>query len=240
MVALLRPALGRKAASGLVAELRRALEETSALRDDDVLAATLSGIADGDPELFVEAAEFAARLSSHDRRPRPEKVLERAVRILRPLPPALSVVLARDYSTPELEAGLGRCYRRAQSALEQAQRTRADADFHEWRKRVKELRYAVELLSSSGSRPLKARDKALGDLARDLGEATDLAVLCAQLGAEEAPDAVPAATAGAGTRLRARARDLQRQRADELLARGAPLFTQSPRVFALEVLAERG
>ena len=240
MIALLRPALGRKAATGLAAELRRSLEETSALRDDDVLTATLSGITDDDPELFVEAAEFAARLSARGPRPRPEKVLERAVSILRPLPAALSVVLPHDYSTPSLEAGLGRCYRRAQAALEVARTTRTETDFHEWRKRLKELRYAVELLASSGSRPLRAREKTLADLARALGEATDLAVLCGQLREDEAPEAVPADSAGAEPRLLSRARQLLQRKADELLDRGAPLFTQAPRTFALEVLAERG
>jgi CHAD domain-containing protein len=239
VVALLQPALGQKTAAGLVAELRRALAETSALRDDDVLAATLTRIAGDDPELFVEAAHFTAALSAGAPRHRPE-TLARAVPILRPLLPALTVVLPRRYSTPDLEKGLSRCYRRAQRTLEQARRTGEDADFHEWRKRLKELRYVVELLASTGSRPLKAREKVFGDLARDLGEATDLAVLCGRLEAPGAADTVSPEGGSPGSRLLERARLLQRDRVQALLARGAPLFTQAPGAFALEILAERG
>lgn len=230
VVALLRPALGRKATDGLVEELRHALRETSALRDDDVLAATLSGVAGDDPALFVEAAELAARMGDHaGRRPVPEEVLKGTLPILRRLAPTLEVVLPRGYSTPDLEQGLARTYRRMHQTLERAVHSKDDADFHQWRKRVKELRYQLELLASIGSPQLKAREKVLGELARELGEVTDLAVMCRRVQGEH----------GEG-RLLERARALLRERADLLLERGRVGFTQAPGTFALEVLAERG
>jgi CHAD domain-containing protein len=235
VLALLRPSLGRTATRGMTEELRRAFRDTGLLRDRDVLVRTLSGLAGDDPVLFVEAAEFAARLSEGPDRPAPAEVLKGAAPIVKPLPAALEVTMPREYSTPDLERGLTRSFRRTRQALARAVETRADADFHEWRKRVKELRYQVELLASSGSRMLKRREKALGELARELGSVTDISVLCRELEAlaQPAPD-------GHGAKLLERGRQLVRQRSDELLTRGAELFAEEPRAFALRVLAERG
>jgi len=235
VLALLRPSLGRTATRGMTEELRRAFRDTGLLRDRDVLFATLSGLAGEDPVLFVEAAEFAARLSEGPDRPAPAKTLRGAAAILKAVPSALEVTLPRDYSTPDLERGLTRTFRRTRQSLARAVETKSDVDFHEWRKRVKELRYQVELLASSGSRALKRREKALGELARELGGITDLSVLCRELEAliQPAPD-------GQGPKLLAKGRELVRHRSDEMLSRGAELFADSPRDFALRILAERG
>ena len=234
LLALLKPSLGVTATRGITEELKRAFQDTGLLRDRDVLVATLSGLAD-DPVLFVEAAEFAARLSDGLERPAPATTLRGAAPILKPLAAALEVTLPRNYSTPDLERGLTRTYRRTRQALERAVETKADADFHEWRKRVKDLRYQVEMLASSGSRLLKRREKALGELARDLGAVTDLSVLCRKLAT-----LTPPSPDGQGPKLLEKGRGLVRQRADELLSRGAELLADAPRDYALKVLAERG
>ena len=234
LLALLRPSLGGTATRGITEELKRAFHDTGLLRDRDVLVATLSGLAD-DPVLFVEAAEFAARLSEGPDRPPSAQTLQGAAPILKPLPAALEVTLPRDYSTPDLERGLTRTYRRTRQALERAVETKTDADFHEWRKRLKDLRYQIELLASSGSRVLKSREKALGELARDLGAVTDLSVLC-----REIETLSPPPLDGQRPKLLEKGRELVRQRADTLLARGTELFGDSPRDYALKVLAERG
>jgi CHAD domain-containing protein len=235
VVALLRPALGGGAARGMVAHLRTAFGETSALRDDHVLFATLNGIAGDDAALFVEAAEFAARAAHAKDAPNPAKVLRRAAVSLKPLPAALEVVLPLDFSTPDLERGLARSYRRTRQALERALESRDEADFHEWRKREKELRYQLELLASGGSKPLKRREKALGDLAQELGAVTDLNVLRRELEASAGPG-----EPGGSERLVERARAIAREKAEVLLTRGSELFADNPHDFALKVLAERG
>ena len=235
VVALLRPALGRTAARGLTEELRRAFRETGDLRDGDVLTATLAGLSGEDPELFVEAAEIAARLGAKPLKAGPDSVLKKAIPILRRLPAALEVTLPREYSTPDLEEGVARGYQRAQRAWVEACKSRTDEDFHEWRKRVKELRYQLELLASTGSPSLKTREKPLGAFARELGEVTDLSMLCCEIEALEEP-----AGPRVGERLLERARALVRERSDALLSRGDAFFSESPRAFALKVLAERG
>ena len=235
VVALLRPALGRTAADGLAEELRQAFRDTGDLRDSDVLTATLAAVSGDDPELFVEAAEVAARLGANPKSADSGKIVRKALPILRRLPAALEVILPREYSTPDLEGGLTRSYRRSHRAWIQARDSRTDADFHEWRKRAKELRYQVELLASTGSPSLKAREKALGALARELGEVTDMSMLCRQI-------ETLAAEGGSGiaSRLLARGRALVRERSDALLSRGGEFFSEPPRAFALKVLAERG
>ena len=235
VIALLRPALGRTAARGLAEELQRAFRDTGDLRDGDVLTATLAAVSGDDPELFVEAAEVAARLGANPKSADPGKVVRKALPILRRLPAALEVILPREYSTPDLERGLTRSYRRSQRAWTQAEQSRTDSDFHEWRKRVKELRYQVELLASTGSPSLKAREKALGVLARELGEVTDMSMLCRQIEALAADGG-----SGIASRLLERGRALVRERSDGLLSRGGEFFSEPPRAFALKVLAERG
>lgn len=235
VIALLRPALGRTATRGLAEELQRAFRDTGDLRDGDVLTATLAAVSGDDPELFVEAAEVAARLGANPKSADPGKVVRKALPILRRLPAALEVILPREYSTPDLERGLTRSYRRSQRAWTQAEQSRTDSDFHEWRKRVKELRYQVELLASTGSPSLKAREKALGALARELGEATDISMLCRQIEALAADGG-----SGIASRLLERGRALVRERSDGLLSRGGEFFAEPPRAFALKVLAERG
>ncbi len=235
VIALLRPALGRTAARGLAEELQRAFRDTGDLRDGDVLTATLAAVSGDDPELFVEAAEVAARLGANPKSEDPGKVVRKALPILRRLPAALEVILPREYSTPDLERGLTRSYRRSQRAWMQAGQGRTDAEFHEWRKRFKELRYQIELLASTGSPSLKAREKALGAMARELGEVTDLSMLCRRI--EGLADD---GGSGIASRLLERARALVRTRSDELLSRGGEFFSEPPRAFALKVLGERG
>ena len=235
IVALLRPTLGRSAARGIAERLRGAFRETSVLRDNDVLFATMNGLAGEDPALLAEAAELAARIGDEKDAPASVEVLRRSALHLAALPAALDVLLPPDFSTSDLEAGLARSYRRTRQALERAVETRDDADFHAWRKREKELRYQVELLASGGSNPLKRREKALGELARELGEVTDLMVLRRKLEALAGPG-----EPGQDRPLIEKARGVARQRADDLLSREPTLFGETPRAFARQVLAERG
>lgn len=233
VVALLRPALGKKAAGSFTRELRRAFAETGALRDADVLLASLKLVESDDPAL----SEIEAALEREGRSDGAEaaRALEKGSDILKPLSDSLRVVLPESYSMDDLDRGLTRSDRRVHGTLERAIETRTDADFHEWRKRVKELRYQLEMLASSGSAALKKREKRLSELAEDLGETTDLilleAALARRIGRGDIPDA-PALTGALHSAIAERSR--------ELLARGRETFSDSPGDFARQVLAERG
>lgn len=233
VVSLLRPALGTKAARSFSRELRRAFAETGALRDADVLLASLKLVPSDDPAL----PEIEAQLRREGRSDGDDAVraLAKGSEILKPLPDSLRVVLPETFSMDDLDRGLTRSARRVKATLERAIETRTDADFHEWRKRVKELRYQVEMLASSGSPALKKREKKLDALAEELGEATDLILLESALGRRASRGEIPDAPALTGA-IHSSIADRSRQ----LLARGREMFAESPGDFAREVLAERG
>jgi CHAD domain-containing protein len=233
LVSLLRPALGPTATHGLVGELRSAFQATGVLRDADILIATLSTVVSDDAvrPVFERALE---QEQSRDGS-RAAEALAAGNRILRPLPDVLRVTLPQAFSMDDLARGLARSCRRVRSTLARAATTGSNVDFHEWRKRVKELRYQIELLASSGSAELKRREKALAALAEELGKVTDLIVLKAALAEREKSGAIPEAPALAKAIQAAIA-----ARSRELTERGRGFFTESPGVFARQVLAERG
>jgi CHAD domain-containing protein len=76
-----------------------------------------------------------------------------------------------------LDRGMARVYRRGRRAMRSADRVPTEAVFHEWRKRVKYLRYQVEALSLLWPNVLGALEASLGELADVLGDEHDLAVL---------------------------------------------------------------
>jgi CHAD domain-containing protein len=145
------------------------------------------------------------------------------------------VVLPELFSTGDLERGLARSERRVRRALARALETQTEEDFHEWRKRVKELRYQIELLAAGSGKELKAREKELGNLAEELGQVTDVIVLRRELERLQAEESIPASPEWL-----ALLRDLVRKRVEDLLSRGDKLFADAPRRFARRVLAERG
>ena len=233
VVALLRPALGGKAAAGISRELRRAFAETGTLRDSDVLLATLRRV-DGDDPARSEIEDSLGRDGAQDST-KAVRALEDGREILRPLPEALRVVLPESFSMEDLDRGLTRSARRVQETLARAGETGTDADFHEWRKRVKELRYQVEMLASAGSAAIKKREKRLSELAEDLGETTDLILLEAALKRRAAAGEIPEAPALTGAIHSSIAESTQ-----ALIGRGREVFGDSPAAYARQLLAERG
>ena len=166
---------------------------------------------------------------------RAAEALAAGSRVLRPLPDVFRVTLPQTFSMDDLARGLARSCRRVRATLERAAETGASAEFHEWRKRVKELRYQIELLASTGSAELKRREKALAALAEELGKVTDLIVLQTALVERQSSGAVPQAPA-----LAEAIRSTIDARARELTRRGVGFFTEAPADFARAVLAERG
>jgi CHAD domain-containing protein len=89
-----------------------------------------------------------------------------------------------DLGFDDLAPGFRRAYRRGRKAMRALDHASSDEGFHEWRKRVKDHRYHLELLRDLWPAQMKARRgevKALGEL---LGDEHDLTVLRATLSAE--------------------------------------------------------
>ncbi len=236
LVALLSPRLGKAGARGLKRHVQTAFRATNALRDADVLLATLRSVPTAaEDDLARHAIEVAFELEQGRTRRETSETMAVGLRSLVPLPAALEVTLDPAFSAHDLERGLARSRLRERRARERARQTRSDEDLHEWRKRVKELRYQIELLASTGSGEIKKREKALAELAQTLGGVTDLIVLAREIAAREKEGTVPPAPA-----LLARIRDLAAERSRKILDVGSRLFEGDPKLFARQVIGERG
>lgn len=146
-----------------------------------------------------------------------------------------------------IEADLERVYRQGRARYRRAARGRGERTLalHMWRKRVKDLRYAAEMIEREEQPPplhrLATRADALGEL---LGEEHDLAVLAERLraGADAGEGIDTEATlwrTGRGTRLallQAIARRRRKLRR-EGLRKGERLYAEKPRAFMRRVRA---
>jgi CHAD domain-containing protein len=101
------------------------------------------------------------------------------------------IVHASDFAA--VGDGLARSYADGRDAMQAAIGSSDAADWHEWRKRVKDHWYHVRLLRSVWKPVMKAREQELETLSDLLGEDHDLAVLDVSIARLGAPDAEAAA-----------------------------------------------
>jgi len=80
-------------------------------------------------------------------------------------------------SFSSIDRGIERVYRRGRRAMRSARRVPAEVTFHEWRRRVKYLRYQTEALNLLWPNMLGSVEASLGELADVLGDEHDLSVL---------------------------------------------------------------
>lgn len=147
--------------------LRDVVRATSVLRDRDVLLDNLAALPDTGCDLAPLRAAIEHARSGDD----PAPILAAGTEVLAGVP-------ARWALDPKLSLGdLRRClaaaYTRARKARTEASRTRHDDDVHRWRKRVKELRYQLELLGGKRQGPSHELHASLVNQATQLGEVTD-------------------------------------------------------------------
>jgi CHAD domain-containing protein len=145
-----------------------------------------------------------------------------------------------------VEADLKRVYRQGRARHRRVARGKGDRTIatHEWRKRVKDLRYAAEMLDSRGGgrasdarlRRLARRADELGEL---LGEEHDLAVFAERLRAGARHDQHDAWRTGRGARKQLLALIAERRRAlrKRALRQGKRLYAEQPRRFTRGVRA---
>jgi CHAD domain-containing protein len=125
-----------------------------------------------------------------------------------------------------LRPGLRRAYARARKAFRAARKQRTDATLHEWRKRSKDLWYALRLVRRSWPAVLSATAAEAHELSDRLGDDHDLAVLVGDL--DEAGARLTAEQREGLTKLVARRRaELQ----DEAFAHGERLLAEKPKRF---------
>lgn len=163
-------------------QLRELVKRTSGLRDLDVLDATLLALPEANKPKETRDREAILALI-HDAKSKRQAIdipalLQDDTDILQTMRFDLTQALPDDYGWPQLGQGMAATYKRAKRALNEAKHSADDDDIHDWRKRVKELRYQLELLSSRLDHAhIQGLHDRMDKLAEALGEVTDLIVL---------------------------------------------------------------
>jgi CHAD domain-containing protein len=262
IVRLLEGELGAETCAREQATLRAAAEHLAGARDAEVMLDTLDALLAERPRK-LGGRKGVARLRRHlvnerdeaERRmlaPRNRMLVADELRLFRAR--ALAWELAPRPGIGAIEEGLHRIYRQGRKRKRRAGRSRGGRmrTMHQWRKRVKDLRYAAETLRRAEPAPgplsrlpgkrrkrisaearwvrrLAGRADELGEL---LGEEHDLAVFGAWL-AEHGK----AAGAPRATRRRLRNRIVRRRRKlrRRALRDGRRLYSRKPRAFLRRV-----
>jgi CHAD domain-containing protein len=190
LLRLLRPRLRESVYRRENIALRQIAGRLAGARDAEVMLATLDALIARHPRRLRGRGirRLRKKLRAERRRARrrvgDERTRALALTELRALRARLAAMeIDPDHGVRTFDPGLRRCYRqgraRRRKALK-AGRRRRDAAMHDWRKRVKDLRYAAELmqrrdreLALNGSRPHKQPRR----LARIAGQADDLGEL---------------------------------------------------------------
>jgi CHAD domain-containing protein len=245
---LLRDELGEQEFSRVNASLRSAGRRLAGARDADVRLATLRELIERHPHALARSRGPSERNGpGREGIRRLEEQLQREC--LRNSQPsdidkvladiaAMRDQLARwslvDIDFATLSPGLRRVYREGRHRYARCAREhgRNEQDVHDWRKRVKSLYYALDMLGAKkakGARRATRRADRLGDL---LGREHDLWMLCAYV--EEHPEAFGTDTAAKAELLRRieQRRLRLRKRAVSL---GTRLFKRKPGKFTRRI-----
>src|SRR5271165_2586932 len=212
LLRLLEVELGAQVFTRESATLRDAGRRLAGARDAEVIVATLEGLIERHPQKLGPrpgVARLRERLAAERARAEQRALGDTATRAevlseLRALRAEVSAWQLSDRSgIALLEPGLGHVYRQGRRRYGRAARGKGDRGraLHEWRKRVKDLRYAAEILDSRerderdggrrrrhkrARRPHSARIHELATradrLGEVLGEEHDLAMLAERVG----------------------------------------------------------
>ena len=259
LVRTLRPELGEQAYARENAVLRRCARRLSAVRDAEVMVGTLDQLLVRNRSQLAHLgavrrlrAQFAAERDRAQRNALTDSAtLRETASELRAVRERVAAWELRGRGMRVCEPGLRSLYRQGRRRLARARRRPDDGRaFHLWRKRVKDLRYAAEMLdrrpprADSGSaansagarhggrskqarwlRRVARRADGLGEL---LGEEHDLAMLAERVRAADEPFAHAAGARKTLLRVIARRRRRLRKRA---LRTGGRLYARRPRKF---------
>jgi CHAD domain-containing protein len=160
--------------------LRNAGREISFVRDAHVLLDTVEALAERYAGQ-VPAGHFDALRAQLDHDAAPARSVEDAVdaakeRLTR-VRARLDEWELRRAGRSALRKDIRHAYARGRRAFERAERDPSDERLHDWRKRVKDLRYQQQLLRPAWQEILGAQAKAAKQLSERLGDDHDLAVL---------------------------------------------------------------
>ena len=178
LLRLLKGLIPKEELQALAEEMRAAMRETSAARDADVMVG-LVALHPRKSKTRAALDGLEALLREHQSAVHSEGRMAEALRaggeLLGRVPAQVAGSLPSAIDRRALRGALKASHKRAREAFLRAQETLEEEDVHDWRKRVKELRYQLEFLEPlTGVLKQHAR---LAELAESLGEVTDLIVL---------------------------------------------------------------
>jgi CHAD domain-containing protein len=238
LVRLMRDELGERTFARENGALRDVARRLAGARDAEVMASTLDRLLEGHerglarrPPVVALRAQLAAERDQAARRGLGDAATRDAT--LNELYAVRARVatwsLSRQPGLRLAEPGLRRLYRQGRRRRGRARRAkgRDTRALHQWRKRVKDLRYAAQMLG------LEELAKRADDLQERLGDEHDLALLAERVNAPDSP------LAGGGRR-RKRTRKgvlklIARRRAglrEQALREGRRLYKRKPKEFA--------
>jgi hypothetical protein len=257
LLRLLEHELGERAFARESAALRDVAQRLAEARDAAVMLATLDGLIARHPRELARrrgVLELRGRVHAEQRRIERIALGEQATRA--EMTGELRAFRARasDWRLPErdgmqlIEPGLRRLYRQGRKRYLRVLRGKGEemTAMHEWRKRVKDLRYAAEMLDRRGSRKRGDADEHLRRLARSadslgelLGEDHDLAVLAQRLRADAYAGGHVTWHTGRRTRKALLKAIARRRRAlrKQALRQGKRLYRRRPKRFVRRVRA---
>jgi CHAD domain-containing protein len=184
-VRLARAAIGDDAYRRENAAFRDMGRRLSGVRDASVLIETLHDLEKASGEILPTGATARLRGRLQDERKRALDALQKddalAAAVIADIEQARTRTATWTFETQgfdALEPGLRRIYRRGRKAMQQAQADPINENLHEWRKRVKDLWHAEQIVRPAAPKKMKKLAKRTHALADLLGDDHDLAELC--------------------------------------------------------------
>ena len=181
---LVRPVMDAETFTSENAGLRDIGRPLSDARDAEVMVETLASLKKHFREELASEAFGTIRQALQKRRRTVVASEDDAADALAAAAEHLRATAARlsdwglgDAHWPALADGLQRCYRKGRVALADASDDGRDDALHEWRKRVKDLRYQFTMLQPLWPAVMKTLVSEAHALGNDLGDDHDLAVL---------------------------------------------------------------
>lgn len=240
VIRLARGGLGRKFADRENVRFRDAGRPLSEVRDAGVLVQALDQLVErygdqGQTEVIGAARD---RLLCRKREVSREVLDEGDARakVARAMEEALNDVKDWEIDGDDweaLEGGLKGIYRQGYRAFHRAAESRSDEDLHEWRKRVKDLWYIMDILKPIRPRFTEGLGEQAHKLADDLGDDHDLTVLRQVICDPEDELGVPAAEDVIVPLIDRRRAELQQ----DAFCLGQRVYGERPRVFIARLKA---
>lgn len=226
---LLRNALGKKRYRRANAHFRDAGRALSETRDAEVKLATLKALEEHQEGLPAAAVEAWRKILDRDREAatgtvRSEALAAEAIEEIEAGLEEIQGWNLKGDSWKMIGPALARTYRHGRKAMKAAEGG-SEGDFHEWRKRAKDLWYELRLFSDIWPGPLEATAKEAHKLTDLLGGHHDLAILSDDLRERQLGEGREGALQAAIDR---RQKDL----AAEAFPLGRRLYAERPKEFS--------